>query len=253
MMTTNKPSLTGKAALVTGGSRGIGSAIVRRLAQDGADVAFSYVASRDKAEALVREVEALGRRAVAIRADQAQPAEVAELVREAHAALGRLDILVNSAGVFITGLVTDEQADVGAFDRQIDINVRGVAAAVRAAVPLIADGGRIVSVGTTGAVHIPFAGAADYVASKAAVAAYTRGWARDLGPRGITVNVIQPGAIDTDMNPDEGPFADTLRGMAALGRYGRPEEIAAAVAFLVGPDASYVTGATLNVDGGQSA
>lgn len=119
--------------------------------------------------------------------------------------------------------------------------------------PLIADGGRIVSIGTTGAVHIPFAGAADYVATKAAVGAYTRGWARDLGPRNITVNLIQPGAIDTDMNPDEGPFAETLRNMAALGGYGRPEEIAAAVAFLVGPDASYVTGAMLNVDGGQSA
>lgn len=252
-MTTTKLPLSGKAALVTGGSRGIGAAIVRRLAQDGADVAFSYVASFDKAEALVREVQALGRRAVAIRADQASPAEVAGLVREAHAALGRLDILVNSAGVFITGAVTDEQADISGFDRQIDINVRGVAAAVRAAAPLIADGGRIVSIGTTGAVHIPFAGAADYVATKAAVGAYTRGWARDLGPRNITVNLIQPGAIDTDMNPDEGPFAETLRSMAALGRYGRPEEIAAAVAFLVGPDASYVTGAMLNVDGGQSA
>lgn len=253
MMTNTKLPLNDKAALVTGGSRGIGAAIVRRLARDGADVAFSYIASREKAEALVREVEALGRRAVAIHADQAKPAEVAGLVRQAHATFGRLDILVNSAGVFITGLVTDEQADLNAFDRQIDINIRGVAAAARAAAPLMADGGRIVSIGTTGSVHIPFAGAADYVASKAAVAAYTRGWARDLGSRNITVNLIQPGAIDTDMNPDEGPFAETLRGMAALGRYGRPEEIAAAVAFLAGPDASYVTGATLNVDGGQSA
>jgi 3-oxoacyl-[acyl-carrier protein] reductase len=245
--------LTGKVALVTGGSRGIGAAIVRRLARDGSDVAFSYATSRERADQLVREVEALGRRAMAIRADQAVPAEVEALVREARAALGRLDILVNSAGVFVTGMVDDPQADRTAFDRQLDVNVKGVAAAVRAAVPLMSDGGRIVSIGTTGAVHIPFAGAADYVATKAAVAAYTRGWARDLGARNITVNVVQPGAINTDMNPQDGPFAETLKGLAALGRYGQPEDIAAAVAFLAGPEAGYITGATLNVDGGQSA
>ncbi len=150
-------------------------------------------------------------------------------------------------------MVGDPDANLAAFDRQIDVNVRGTAAAVRASVPLIANGGRIVSIGTTGAVHIPFAGAADYVATKAAVAAYTRGWARDLGPRNITVNVIQPGAINTDMNPEDGAFAETLNKLAALGRYGQPEDIAAAVAFLVGPEAGYITGATLNVDGGQSA
>jgi 3-oxoacyl-[acyl-carrier protein] reductase len=245
--------LAGKVALVTGGSRGIGAAIVRRLAREGADVAFSYAASRERAERLVAEVETLGRRALAVQADQAVAADVAALVRKVHAHLGRLDILVNSAGVFVTGSVEDKSADLAAFDRQLDINVKGVATAVRAAAPLIADGGRIVSIGTTGAVHIPFAGAADYVATKAAVAAYTRGWARDLGARGITVNVVQPGAIDTDMNPADGPYAETLKGLAALGRYGRPEDIAAAVAFLAGPDAGYITGATLNVDGGQSA
>jgi 3-oxoacyl-[acyl-carrier protein] reductase len=245
--------LAGKAALVTGGSRGIGAAIVRRLARDGADVAFSYAASRERAEQLVREVEALGRRALAIQADQARVTEVQDLVRQANTALGRLDILVNSAGVFVTGMVGDAEADLAAFDRQLDVNVKGVAAAVRAAVPVMADGGRIISIGTTGAEHIPFAGAADYVATKAAVAAYTRGWSRDLGPRNITVNVIQPGAINTEMNPQDGPFAETLKGLAALGRYGQPEDIAAAVAFLAGPDAGYITGATLNVDGGQSA
>ncbi|WP_183191582.1 SDR family NAD(P)-dependent oxidoreductase [Ancylobacter tetraedralis] len=245
--------LTGKVALVTGGSRGIGAAIVRRLAEDGADVAFSYSASPERAQQVVRAVEALGRRAVAIKADQASPADVQALVREAHAALGRLDILVNSAGVFVTGRVDDPKVDPAAFDRQLDINVKGVAVAVRAAVPLMSDGGRIISIGTTGAVHIRFAGAADYVATKAAVAAYTRGWARDLGPRNITVNVIQPGAIDTEMNPQDGPFAETLNKLAALGRYGQPQDIAAAVAFLAGPDAGYITGATLNVDGGQSA
>jgi len=245
--------LLGKVALVTGGSRGIGAAIVKRLARDGANVVFSYAASPERAHQVVREVEALGRRAHAIRADQASSAEVAQLVRQAHAQHGRLDILVNSAGVFVTGKVDDPAADIAGFERQLDINVRGVAAAVRAAAPLLADGGRIVSIGTTGADGIPFAGAADYVASKAAVAAYTRGWARDLGPRDITVNVVQPGAINTEMNPQDGAFADTLKGMAALGRYGQPEDIAAAVAFLAGPDARYITGATLNVDGGQSA
>ncbi|WP_337268083.1 SDR family oxidoreductase [Oryzifoliimicrobium ureilyticus] len=245
--------LAGKVALVTGGSRGIGAAIVRRLAREGADIVFSYSSSNRQAEILVREIEAVGARAVAIKADQALAAEVADLVTKAHAEFGRLDILVNSAGVFVTGMVGDSGADLAAFDRQIDINVKGVVAAVRAAVTLMSDGGRIVSIGTTGAVHIPFAGAADYVATKAAVAAYTRGWARDLGSRGITVNVIQPGAINTDMNPQDGPFAETLKGLAALGRYGQPDDIAAAVAFLVGPDAGYITGATLNVDGGQSA
>jgi 3-oxoacyl-[acyl-carrier protein] reductase len=238
---------------VTGGSRGIGAAIVRRLARDGAAVAFSYAASADRANALVAQIEANGGRAVAFKADQAIAQEVQALVTQAHEALGRLDILVNSAGVFVTGMVDDASADGSAFDRQLDVNVKGVATAVRAAAPLLSDGGRIVSIGTTGAVHIPFAGVSDYVASKAAVAAYTRGWSHDLGPRNITVNVIQPGAINTEMNPDDGPFADTLKGMASLGRYGQPDDIAAAVAFLVSPDASYITGATLNVDGGQSA
>jgi 3-oxoacyl-[acyl-carrier protein] reductase len=245
--------LAGKVALVTGGSRGIGAAIVRRLARDGANVAFSYAASQETAKRLVAEVEALGTRALAVQADQAVTTEVMALAQKTHAHFGRLDILVNSAGVFVTGSVEDPDADLAAFDRQLDINVKGVATAVRAAVQLMTDGGRIVSIGTTGAVHIPFAGAADYVATKAAVAAYTRGWARDLGARGITVNVVQPGAIDTDMNPADGPFAETLKGLAALGRYGRPEDIAAAVAFLASPDANYITGATLNVDGGQSA
>jgi 3-oxoacyl-[acyl-carrier protein] reductase len=252
-MNTQTLPLAGKAALVTGGSRGIGAAIVRRLARDGAAVAFSYAASADRANALVAQIEANGGRAVAFKADQAIAQEVQALVTQAHEALGRLDILVNSAGVFVTGMVDDASADGSAFDRQLDVNVKGVATAVRAAAPLLSDGGRIISIGTTGAVHIPFAGVSDYVASKAAVAAYTRGWSRDLGPRNITVNVIQPGAINTEMNPDDGPFADTLKGMASLGRYGQPDDIAAAVAFLVSPDASYITGATLNVDGGQSA
>lgn len=234
--------LAGKVALVTGGSRGIGAAIVRRLARDGADVAFSYAHTKDKADEVV-----------AIRADQVVSADVERLVKQARELFGRLDILVNSAGVFVTGLVGDPEADVAAFDRQIDINIKGVATVVRAAAPLLGDGGRIVSIGTTGADRIAFPGVADYIATKAAVAAYTRGWSRDLGPRGITVNLVQPGAIDTDMNPESAGHADALRAMTSLGRYGQPEDIAAAVAFLAGPDAGYITGATLTVDGGQIA
>lgn len=180
-------------------------------------------------------------------------ADVERLVEQAHELFGRLDILVNSAGVFVTGLVGDPAADVAALDRQIDINIKGVATAVRAAAPLLGDGGRIVSIGTTGADRISFPGVADYIATKAAVAAYTRGWSRDLGPRGITVNLVQPGAINTDMNPETAGHADALRAMTSLGRYGQPEDIAGAVAFLAGPDAGYITGATLTVDGGQIA
>ena len=253
----NKPiharPLTGQVALVTGGSRGIGAAIVRRLARDGADIVFSHSNSPDRAEQVAADVRALGRRVLAVKADQAVTAEVEGLVHTAHRTFGRLDILVNSAGVFVTGVVGDPATDPRAFERQIDINVKGVATAVRTAAPLLSDHGRIVSIGTTGATHIAFPGVADYVASKAAVAAYTRGWSRDLGPRGITVNVIQPGAINTEMNPQDTAFADTLRGMTSLGRYGQPDEVAAAVAFLAGPDAAYITGATLNVDGGQIA
>ena len=245
--------LAGKVALVTGGSRGIGAAIVKRLARDGAHVVFSYLASKDRADQIVRELEADGRRAVAIKADQAITSEVESLVKSGHQAFGRLDILVNSAGVFVTGVVGDPSVDTARLDRQLDINMKGVVTAVRTAVPLLSDGGRIVSIGTTGAVHVAFTGASDYIASKAAIAAYTRGWSRDLGARNITVNIVQAGAINTEMNPEDGPFAATLKGLASLGRYGQPDDIAAAVAFLVGPEGGYITGATLNVDGGQSA
>ena len=244
-------NLIGKVALVTGGSRGIGAAIARRLGEDGADVAISYAASPDRAEQVVREIEAKGVRAMAIKADQADVDQVAGLVRTVHERFGRLDILINNAGVSLTGVVGDPTADLAAIDRQFDVNVRGVAAALRAAVPLLTDGGRVVNIGTVFASRSPFPGVGDYAASKAAVAAYTRSWARDLGPRGITVNVVQPGAIDTEMNPATGDFASVLIQLAALGRYGRPEDIASAVAFLAGPEAGYITGATLNVDGGH--
>ena len=245
--------LSGKVALITGGSRGIGAAIARRLAEDGADVVFSYAGSSERAEQVAREVEGNGVRSFAVKADQADVEQVGHLVRSAHGRFGRLDILVNNAGLSLSGVVGDPAADLLAFDRQFAINVKGVATAVRAAVPLLADGGRIISIGTVFATRSPLPGWGDYSASKAAVAAYTRAWARDLGPRGITVNVVQPGPINTEMNPETSGHASILSQMTALGRYGQPAEIAGAVSFLAGPDAGYITGATLDVDGGLLA
>jgi 3-oxoacyl-[acyl-carrier protein] reductase len=245
-------SLTGKVALVTGGSRGIGAAAARALADEGGNVAISYTASADKAEAVVRELEAKGVRAAAFKADQADPAQVDGLIKSVAKRFGRLDILVNNAGVALWGKV-DDAADAPAFERQYAINVRGVAAAVRAAVPVMSDGGRIISVGSAVADRVPFPGMADYSATKAAVATYTKGWARDLGLKGITVNAVQPGPIETDMNPDTGDFAATVKATTALGRFGRPEEVAAVITFLASPAASYITGTTVNVDGGFAA
>jgi len=242
--------LTGKVALVTGGSRGIGAAIARALADDGADVAISYAASEDKAKAVVEDLLAKGVRAQAFRADQGNSDEVNALVNSVVQQFGRLDILVNNAGVFAMAPVHDRANNLAELDRMFAVNVGGVASAVRAAAPLMGDGGRIISIGSVAGDSSPWAGFADYSATKGAVAAYTRGWARDLGSRGITVNNVAPGPIETDMAPAEG---DTLIAGTALGRFGQPEEVAALVAFLAGPAAGYITGATLTVDGGFSA
>ncbi|MFI5734921.1 3-oxoacyl-ACP reductase family protein [Kribbella sp. NPDC051587] len=240
--------LAGRRALVTGASRGIGAAIVRRLASDGAAVAFTYNASAAAAEKLVGAVAESGGDVVAIQADSGDPEQVTRSIDETVARLGGLDILVNNAGVLPVGAI--ESLTMEQFDRLVAVNVRSVFAAVQAALPQLGSSGRIITIGSINADRVPLAGMSIYAMSKAAVAGLTRGLARELGPRGITVNNLQVGPTATDMTPEDGGIADSLRGLMALGRFGRTDEIAGVVSYLAGPEAAFVTGANWNVDGG---
>ncbi|MFC9912843.1 SDR family oxidoreductase [Streptomyces sp. NPDC059862] len=246
---TSRGMLNGKVALVTGGSRGIGAATAVRLAREGADVAITYVWGKEAADDVVRAVEALGRRAVALRADSADPDQAPGAVQRTAEALGGLDVLVNNVGVGLLGpLDSIALADV---DRVLSVNVRGVFLASQAAAARMTDGGRIITIGTCMTQRVPGPGGTLYATSKSALIGLTKALARELGGRGITANIVHPGPIDTDMNPADGPYAAGQAAMTALGRFGTAEEVASMVACLAG--ASYVTGAEFSVDGGHAA
>lgn len=243
--------LKGKRALVTGGSRGIGAAIAQVLAEAGSDVAITYQRAREKAEAVVKGVEGLGRRGVAIQADSADPEAIARSVSQAVAALGGLDILINSAAIGHGGAIAD--LDPAEFQAVMDVNVRAPVLFAKAAIPHLGSGGRIVTIGSGLGERVPFPGITPYAMSKAALIAFTRGLSRELGPHGVTVNLVQPGPTDTDANPADGEAAEFQRSMTSLGRYAEPREVANAVVFLASPAASMITGAVLTVDGGAIA
>lgn len=244
-------NLQGKVALVTGGSRGLGAAIALRLAKEGAAVAITFTSKPDKAQEVVQQIQSGGGKALAIQADAADTAAVQAAVNQTAKELGGLDILVNNAGILTMAPL--EQFSLDDFDRAVAVNVKGLFVATQESARHMGAGGRIINIGSVNSDSMPFQGGAVYAMTKGAVASLTRGLARDLGPRGITVNNIQPGPVDTDMNPAEGPFAESLLKFLAVGRYGKAEEVAAMVAYLAGPEAGYVTGANLKIDGGWDA
>jgi NAD(P)-dependent dehydrogenase (short-subunit alcohol dehydrogenase family) len=250
-MTSSSLPLFGKRALVTGGSRGIGAAIARQLAADGADVAITYEKSADLAETLAAEIRATGRKAVAVKADAGSLEGAKAAVGTTVEALGGIDILVNNAGVARLSPFAEQPLED--IDALLNVNIRGVLLTTQAALAHIADGGRIITIGSNVGDRVAFGGLTVYAATKSALESFTRGLARELGPRAITVNLVRPGATDTDMNPADGPLAPTMVGGTALSRYARPEEIAASVAFLAGPTAGYITGTGILVDGGANA
>ncbi|MDU6683090.1 MAG: 3-oxoacyl-ACP reductase family protein [Enterobacteriaceae bacterium] len=244
-------SLAGKRALVTGASRGLGKAIALSLARAGADVAITFEKSVEKAQAVADEIRALGRNGVAIQADSASPQAIRAAVASSVEQLGGLDILVNNAGIARGGpleAMSDEDIDA-----LINVNVRGVVIATQAALACLPDGGRIINIGSCLANHVPLQGIAVYAMTKSALNSLTRGLARDLGPRGITVNLVHPGPTDSDMNPADGEGAETQRQLIALGHYGKAEDIADAVTFLASPAAKHITGTGIDVDGGLNA
>ncbi|WNV88140.1 3-oxoacyl-ACP reductase family protein [Umezawaea sp. Da 62-37] len=243
--------LDGKTALVTGGSRGIGAAIALRLAQDGADVALTYVSSERAAADVVSRIEALGRRAVAIRADSEDPDAVIAAVTTTVDTLGGLDVLVNNAGIVVRGPLGE--LTVADIDRTLAVNVRAVLVAIQAAVGHMTGGGRVITIGSNVADRIPWPGATLYAAGKSALIGMTKALARDLGPRDITAVVVQPGPTNTDANPSDGPRAAAAISRTPLGRYGEPDDVANTVAFLAGPGGRHITGTAITVDGGVNA
>ena len=243
--------LEGKIALITGGSRGIGAAIAKRLAADGANVAITYTKGADAAASIVKEVERAGRKAIAIQADAADAKAVKAAVEKTVATFGRLDVLVNNAGTAIPKKF--EETTLEEMDRVIDINVRGTFVATQAALKHMKDGGRIIMIGSSVGERMMTPGLVPYSATKGAVKMFTQGLSREVGNRGITVNNIQPGPIDTDLNPAAGDWAAPQKASTALNRYGSVDDVAALVAFVAGPEASFITGANLTVDGGTNA
>ncbi|MEU1966356.1 3-oxoacyl-ACP reductase family protein [Micromonospora sediminicola] len=246
----NDTMLSNKVALVTGGGRGIGAAVALRLAEEGADVALTFRRDRRRADEVVDRIRETGRRAVAIGADSADPGAVVDAIDRVVSELGRLDILVNNAGAFLLGPM--EQLSLDEFDLTVAVNVRAPFVASQAAVRHMPAGGRIVNIGSNVAERTVFPGFSLYAMSKTALVGLTKALGRELGGRSITVNLVHPGPTDTDLNPADGPNAAAVNGFTALGHYAEPADVAAAVAFLAGPDGRYVTGATINVDGGFS-
>jgi 3-oxoacyl-[acyl-carrier protein] reductase len=241
-------ALDGKVALVTGGARGIGAAVARRLAERGADVALTYQQNHDRAAAVAGDIKAAGRRALTVQADSADPAAVIGAVDRTAGELGRLDILVNNAGAFLLGPL--EQLTADDFEQTVAVNVRAPFVASRAAVRHMTAGGRIITIGSNMAERAVFPGFSLYAMSKTALIGLTKALGRELGDRAITVNLVNPGPTDTDLNPADGPGAAAINAFTALGHYATPSDIAGVVAFLAGPEARYITGATVNVDGG---
>ena len=244
-------NLEGKIALITGGSRGIGAAIAKRLAADGANVAITYTKGADAAASVVKEIERAGGKAIAIQADAADAAACKAAVEKTVATFGQLDVLVNNAGTAIPK--TFEETTLEELDRVIDINLRGTFFATQAALKHLKSGGRIIMIGSSVGERVMTPGLVPYSATKGAVKMFTQGLSREVGTRGITVNNVQPGPIDTDLNPAAGDWATPQKASTALDRYGSVDEVAALVAFVASPEASYITGANLTIDGGTNA